>query len=180
MPPKRQREETDQGQAAAVPPPAPLNVFVCLESEGECQSQDDVSIIAVVDSEEAARLACRDNAMGKRDEYFRREWNTDLESDKKMWLECFASGSYDNSDWDIDSRYRYKVWFEGSYSVKCATDIPQHSFDTKEEVEEEEETRESADERYRAALIQEATSGMTYADACAAVGEIELEKYCTY
>lgn len=45
-------------------------VYVCLESESESTHRDNVTVFAVCSSVEAARLACRDKAMQKKDEYF--------------------------------------------------------------------------------------------------------------
>jgi hypothetical protein len=130
------RPRAESGQAQAEQPRQPSTVFICLESESDSQYSDIVSVVAVVDSVEAARLVCRDRAMQKRESDCFFDCN---EPDPEKWVSCYDSGVYDDRDWNDYNKYRYKVWFEGSYAVKSVADIPQHPFPAEEEEKEEED-----------------------------------------
>ena len=53
-------------------------------------------------------------------------------------MENFESGTYDVSE-IRESRYRYKIWFEGKYPLLVPADIPKHDFDEHEDESEEED-----------------------------------------
>jgi hypothetical protein len=119
MPPKRKAESTTQA-------------YVCMVSESESRYSDNVSTFAVVNSIEAARLACRDYAIKNKDQYFSFDALVDFCDENssvevEWWKSCFETGEYNNKDIN-ESRYRFRIWFEGPFQLQSSDDIPQHKF----------------------------------------------------
>jgi hypothetical protein len=121
MPPKRKAQSTTQA-------------YVCMVSESESQYKDNVSTFAVVNSIEAARLACRDYAIKNKDEHFSFDAtgysdfcveNSSVEVE--WWKSSFETGEYNKKDVK-ESRYRFRIWFEGPFQLQSSDDIPQHKF----------------------------------------------------
>ena len=68
--PKHKMNVVNINSAVSATSSISTGVYVCLESESESTYRDNVTVFAVCSSVEAARLACRDKAMQKKDEYF--------------------------------------------------------------------------------------------------------------
>ena len=103
-----------------------------MESERLDGEQDKVDCFAVVNSIDAARLACRDRAIQRKDEYFTsvEEGMFDDNRERELWKHCFLSGSYDNAEWQ-DSRDCYKIWFK-EQKMQNEEHFPAHAFETSE------------------------------------------------
>jgi hypothetical protein len=54
--------------------------------------------------------------------------NQSPDDECRFWMDNFDSGTYDRSE-IRESRYRYKIWFEGKYPLLAPSDIPKHEFD---------------------------------------------------
>ena len=113
-------------------------VYTCMLMEGVAYSRDDmiISTFAIVNSIEAARLACRNLAMSHKDSHFYTYGDEDWKA--KWWKDSFVSGVYDNSDLD-HSKYRFKIWFDGPIKIQSASNIPEHPFTESDDDENDDE-----------------------------------------
>ena len=110
------------------------SAYACFFSQSTSSSGDRVECFDIVDSLEAARLACRDHALQKKEEEFTFD-HPELESE--FFKLNFENGIYDNGK----TKYRYKVWFQGPMQIKKVDDFP----DLPDEEEEEERVTEEID-----------------------------------
>lgn len=120
------------------------HVYVCMESESTDEYRDEVDCFAVVNSIHAARVACRDKAMQRKDEYFTsvEEGMFDGDRERELWKHCFMTGSYDNAEWQ-DSKHRYKIWFK-EQKMQNEEHFPVHAFEASDASDAEGDDDEGA------------------------------------
>jgi hypothetical protein len=101
-------------------------VFVCIEQAENIEPSDNngnnVTILAVVETIEMARLVCRDRFLQKKDPYF--FGDSCSEKDRNKYLEsCYKSGQYTKQKCSSKG-HRYKIWFDGPFEVYSETNSP--------------------------------------------------------
>lgn len=100
------------------------------------RDMDTYKTFAVVNTIEAARVACRDLAISRKDDQF---FFDDTREENKWWKESFDKGVYDSNDLCDYSKHSIKIWFEGPMKVKTVNDFPQHLFEADKDDDDDED-----------------------------------------